>query len=81
MASYWEIAIKRSLGRITIKGNLRESIEESGFMWLNIGTNHIDYLETLPLIHHDPFDRLLIAQAKSETIEILTTDEKILQYL
>lgn len=81
IASYWEIVIKRSLGRISIKGNLSESIEESGFMWLNIGTHHIDYLDNLPLIHNDPFDRLLIAQSKCEKIKLLTTDDKVLQYL
>lgn len=42
--------------------------------------NHIRQLEKLPIIHNDPFDRLLIAQAKAEQLTLLTVDEKILQY-
>lgn len=80
MASYWEIAIKRSLGRLKIEGDLRELITASGFEWLNIETRHIDYLLELPLLHHDPFDRLLIAQARVDQLELLTRDEQILRY-
>ena len=82
IASYWEIAVKRELGRISFKSDvdLATLINESGFLWLSIETRHIDELHTLPLIHHDPFDRLLLAQSKVDGLELLTTDEKILSY-
>ena len=71
---------KKSLNKIKSPDNLIEVVERTGFSWINISLNHIMMLETLPLLHHDPFDRLLISQAKSEKFKILTTDEKILQY-
>jgi PIN domain nuclease of toxin-antitoxin system len=80
MISYWEIAIKRSLGRLKIEGDLPELIAASGFEWLSIETRHIDYLLELPLLHHDPFDRLLIAQSAVDELELLTRDEHILRY-
>ena len=80
MASYWEIAIKKHLGRIEIQGDIFEAVKESGFHWLNINHRHIDFLSQLPDHHHDPFDRLIIAQAKNENLEILTTDGKIKLY-
>ena len=82
LATYWEIAIKRKLGRISFKSDidLAALINESGFLWLSIETRHIDALHTLPLIHHDPFDRLLLAQSKVDGLDLLTADEKILRY-
>ena len=80
LASYWEMTIKRSLGRVNFEGSLSQAVEESGFIWLNIETHHIDYLPLLPSIHQDPFDRLLIAQAKVDKLTMLTSDEKILRY-
>lgn len=62
-------------------GSLSKSIEDSGFKWLDIKIKHIDYLQNLPIIHNDPFDRLIIAQSKQDKLQILTTNNKILQYL
>lgn len=80
IASYWEIVIKESIGRIKVDNNISEAIVESGFTWLNIKTNHIDYIRNLPLIHNDLFDRLLIAQSRIENMKLLTADSKILKY-
>jgi PIN domain nuclease of toxin-antitoxin system len=80
VASYWEIVIKESIGRIKVDHNISEAIIESGFAWLGIKTDHIDYIRNLPLIHNDPFDRLLIAQSKTENMKLLTVDSKILEY-
>ncbi len=80
VASYWEIIIKKSLGKIHIHNDIISSINDSGFLWLDIKIHHINYLEKLPLLHHDPFDRLLIAQSCSEDLKILTSDEEILRY-
>lgn len=81
VVSYWEIAIKKALGKLNSPNNLIETVEESGFIWINLEPNHIKQLEMLPNLHHDPFDRLLIAQAMSDNFQLLTSDEKILQYL
>jgi PIN domain nuclease of toxin-antitoxin system len=80
IASYWEIIIKQTLGRITVNADLAKAVLDSGFTWLDIKILHLDYIKELPLIHHDPFDRLLVAQSEIEGLKILTTDSKILQY-
>lgn len=80
VVSYWEITIKKTLGKLKIPDNWPDVIEPSGFSWLNLEPRHIKQLGKLPLIHHDPFDRLLIAQARAEQMTMLTSDEKILQY-
>ncbi len=80
MASYWEIAIKKNLGRIAIQGDIFKAVQESGFHWMNIQHRHIDFLSQLSDHHHDPFDRLIIAQAKSENLAVLTTDSKVKLY-
>ncbi|WPY01294.1 Type II toxin-antitoxin system VapC family toxin [Candidatus Trichorickettsia mobilis] len=80
IASYWEIIIKQTLGRITVNADLAKAVLDSGFTWLDIKILHLDYIKELPLIHNDPFDRLLVAQSKTENLTILTTDSKILQY-
>ncbi|KKB96798.1 hypothetical protein SZ25_00107 [Candidatus Arcanobacter lacustris] len=80
IASYWEIMIKKSIGKIEIDGDLFLAVNDSGFLWIDIKIAHIDYINKLPLIHHDPFDRLLLAQSRTEGLKILTRDEKILKY-
>ncbi len=78
--SYWEIIIKKNLGKLTVPDNLIELIEKTGYAWINLELRHIQSLEKLPMIHADPFDRLLIAQAQSEKFQLLTTDSQIIQY-
>lgn len=80
VVSYLEIVIKVSLGKLKIPDNWIDLIEETGFDWLYLEPKHIQKLENLPLIHNDPFDRLLISQAQAEQMKLLTADEKILQY-
>src|SRR5688572_27269382 len=63
VVSYWEIVIKKSLGKLVVPDNITDLIEQTGFSWLNLEVAHIKAIEALPLIHNDPFDRLLIAQA------------------
>lgn len=81
IASYWEIAIKKNLGKLSVPSNLAHIIEESGFKWLAIDPLHIDKLSTLPPHHNDPFDRLLVAQSKVSLMQLLTLDEKVKMYL
>jgi len=77
-ASLWEIAIKRSLGKLNLEGSLadfeRGLLVEYGFSLLPLDVSHFTRLETLPHHHGDPFDRLLIAQA-IETGAIAVTDD------
>lgn len=80
VVSYWEIIIKKSLGKIKIPDNFIEVINDNDFAWLGLELRHIQALEHLPLHHQDPFDRLLIAQAKSDHLKLLTVDKHILNY-
>lgn len=80
VVSAWEISIKKSLGKLSAPDDILDLIGEAGFFWLPVTLDHIRALETLPHHHNDPFDRLLIAQARSEKMKILTTDKRILQY-
>ena len=81
VVSYWEIVIKQALGKLDIRDDLLKAINDLGFSWMNIELKHIEQLKTLPFIHHDPFDRLLISQSLSESIRLLTHDQKVTQYL
>lgn len=80
VVSYWEIVIKKSLKKLSAPDDLLERVPESGFSWLHVEPQHILALETLAQLHHDPFDRLLIAQSQATSLKLLTLDQKILQY-
>lgn len=80
-ASIWELAIKISLGKLDGDINkIADSIEESGFIELSITAAHAAAVAGLPTIHRDPFDRILIAQAISEPMTILTADKTLKNY-
>lgn len=82
-ASIWEIVIKRGLGREDFKvdpARLRKMLVSHSYTELPITAEHALRVETLPLLHKDPFDRLLIAQARAEGMQLLTVDASILQY-
>ncbi len=79
-ASFWEIAIKKKLGKIRYKGNLLEELEKNFFQGLPIEPSHALEVEKLPDHHQDPFDRILIAQARCEKITLLTADQQITRY-
>ncbi len=81
--SFWEIAIKRGLGRpdFMFDGHLlRDSLLETGFQEIMLTTDHALGVASLPLLHKDPFDRLLIAQAIIEGVTLLTSDALVAQY-
>jgi len=84
MASYWEIAIKIGLGKLTLSDQWVQKIESimstNGITWLPIAQAHCQVVTTLPHLHGDPFDRMLIAQALSEELTLMTADAKIQQY-
>ena len=80
VVSAWEITIKKSLGKLRVPPDVLDLIGDAGFFWLPVTLDHIKTLEILPHHHNDPFDRLLIAQAQSEKMKLLSTDKRFLQY-
>ena len=82
-ASLWEVAIKRSLGREDFQVDarlLRRGLLDNGYSELVIGSEHVVAIDTLPPLHKDPFDRLLIVQAMVDGITLLTSDAIVTQY-
>ena len=80
-ASIWEIAIKSGLGKI--EGDVVQmvsAIEGSGFLELPVTADHAARVADLPLHHRDPFDRLLVAQAMTEPLTLLTADNVLSRY-
>ena len=82
--SVWEIAIKASIGKIPgFKGGAKEFVvkaEEMPVLLFPVMPRHAEEVETLPFIHRDPFDRLLVATARVDGMTILTADENIPKY-
>ena len=82
-ASLWEIAIKQGLGKLNIGLNIpgiEEQCEIRGIQMLPLSSGAIERIKTLPDIHRDPFDRMLIAQAIEDSLTIVTRDRIIPQY-
>nr|WP_276516218.1 type II toxin-antitoxin system VapC family toxin [Rosenbergiella australiborealis] len=83
VACLWEIAIKRGLGRDDFQVDtrlLRRGLLDNGYSELSITSEHAVFIDNLPPIHKDPFDRMMIAQATIEGITLLTTDTFVIQY-
>ena len=80
-ASIWEIAIKARLGRLKADPDrLIEAIDQCGFVEVPVSAEHAATTMILALHHRDPFDRMLIAQAISETAHLVTADGQLPQY-
>ena len=82
-ASIWEMAIKSSLGRLTLPAPLAEYIAEKlehGFRVLPVDWTHAAAVEKLPFHHRDPFDRLLVAQAVAEGLLLVSADPEFRAY-
>lgn len=83
VASLWEVVIKSGLGREDFKVDprvLRRGLLDNGYSELSIHSEHAVAIDTLPAIHKDPFDRLLVAQAMVEGITLLTADARVAEY-
>jgi PIN domain nuclease of toxin-antitoxin system len=76
----WEIAIKQSIAKLTEPENLAEIVVDAGFRHLAITAEHAVVAGRLPLLHRDPFDRMLIAQARCEGLTLVTRDPQIHRY-
>ena len=79
-ATAWEIAVKRASGKLVASGDIAQWITDEGFLELAIDVSHAVEAADLPQHHKDPFDRLLIAQARLEEIVLLTSDQNVTRY-
>jgi PIN domain nuclease of toxin-antitoxin system len=82
-ASLWEIAIKRRLGRNDFRVDprlLRRGLLDNGYVELPVTSEHALAIDTLPALHKDPFDRILVAQATVEGMALLTVDPVVARY-
>ena len=82
-ASLWEIAVKAGRGRedfVADVGAIRETLDSNGFHELPVAAQHAVAVAQLPAIHGDPFDRMLVAQAITEPMALITTDERLAAY-
>lgn len=79
-ASVWEVSIKTALGKLTVPEDLFDKAQGAGANALPISWEHARGVSNLPLYHTDPFDRLLIAQARQEDLLLVTADARIEAY-
>ena len=83
-ASFWEICIKMSLGKLSLKSGwfktIKEEIRINAVQWLPVEMPHCLELTKLPFHHRDPFDRMLIAQAMVENLHLLSRDPRLSAY-
>ena len=84
VASYWELCIKLSLGKLRLADGWSSSIErelaENEVRWLPIQPRHVEAVADLPFYHRDPFDRLLVAQCRTESLALVSADARVAQY-
>ncbi|MHB8490944.1 MAG: type II toxin-antitoxin system VapC family toxin [Solirubrobacteraceae bacterium] len=79
-ATVWEIAIKRRLGKLRAPSNLVDTVAAAGLQLLSVTAVHAEHVADLPDIHRDPFDRLLVSQARLESLTLLTGDALVRSY-
>src|SRR5476651_2583673 len=78
--SLWEISIKVSIGKLQPIPELFQTIYDLGFRRLSIKDEYLRFYESLPLLHRDTFDRMLVAQASVEKLALLTSDSILKEY-
>jgi PIN domain nuclease of toxin-antitoxin system len=79
-ATAWEIAVKKMIGKLEAPDDLPAALAVNNFLELPITIEHSQKLYHLPLHHHDPFDRIMVAQAMCEGLTLMTRDIKIALY-
>ncbi|MBY0355964.1 MAG: type II toxin-antitoxin system VapC family toxin [Rickettsiales bacterium] len=79
-ASFWEIAAKGSIGKLNLQVGLRELAKNSPFTPLDVTMEDTIAMYTLPLVHHDPFDRMILAQASRRNFVLVTADPQMMKY-
>jgi PIN domain nuclease of toxin-antitoxin system len=80
VVSFAEIGVKVAVGKLSVPANLREHIIGAGMRILGLSPEHGLAVADLPLHHRDPFDRLLIAQARHEDLTVVTADSRFADY-
>ncbi|MGL4880369.1 MAG: type II toxin-antitoxin system VapC family toxin [Waterburya sp.] len=80
LISLWEISIKQNIGRLDIPKEFFEVVTTGGFEMLPLSIAQIEQYQKLPLHHRDPFDRMLIVQAKEQKLILITRDSEISKY-
>lgn len=80
VVSAWEIAIKTACGKLRVDADVEAEVERDGFSKLGVEFRHAAEAATLPLHHRDPFDRMLIAQARVEGLTLVTADARFKPY-
>ncbi|MFC5993581.1 type II toxin-antitoxin system VapC family toxin [Pseudonocardia hispaniensis] len=79
-ATVWELAIKQSVGKLRLDVDLRAHAEDQGFTELPVTGAHASVVRDLPFHHKDPFDRMLVAQARVEGLTLVTADPALRAY-
>ena len=79
-AAAWELGIKRAKGKLEFSGSVKERLGRFGFSELSISVAHAEEVARLPLLHGDPFDRILVAQARVEGLTLVTADAAVREY-
>ena len=80
LASVWEIGIKKGIGKLDAPDDLEAQVASHSFVPLQITFTHAAAVANLPLLHRDPFDRMLVAQAQTEGLTVVTRDPRIARY-
>jgi PIN domain nuclease of toxin-antitoxin system len=80
VVSVWEIGVKRAKGKLELPGNLEAMLIEKKFDSLPLTLRHALAVESLPYEHHDPFDRMLVAQTQAEGLTLVTSDRAMRRY-
>ena len=80
MVNHWEIAIKEALGKLRAPASYVTTLDEESVPTLPVTLPHVDALRALPLLHRDPFDRMLVAQAQVERLTLVTRDKRLRDY-
>jgi len=79
-ATAWEISKKTVIGKLEAPEDIDTIVEDEGFSKLPISLYHGQLAGRLPVLHRDPFDRMLVAQAQAEGLVLITADENIIKY-
>jgi PIN domain nuclease of toxin-antitoxin system len=79
-ASIWEASIKQAIGRLEVSGDLVDAAQQAGFDELPVTARHAAAIAELPPHHGDPFDRMLVAQARVERVTLATADRALADY-
>lgn len=80
VVSFAEIGVKAAIGRLTVDAGLADEVVRLGLRLVGLTADHGLAVARLPLHHRDPFDRLLVAQARAEQLTLVTADRRLAQY-